>query len=783
MTSREEFIKKLRETFKIEASEGIAEMTSNLMELENDQSGERKAGLIESTFRTAHSLKGAARSVNFTEIETICQALEGVFSGLKHQTLQLHAKLFDLFHTTIDLLADLLALSGTELDDRLIERVNENIMYLNQAEEGELELGTSTIEIPTEIPIEIQQLKNEKSAPQAQVKALADVQKPEATERIEPSKTIPSKSDNTIRISIEKLDSLLTHSEEMLVMKQTFNHFGIGFKNVFNKIELMNHELSATLPLIHAIQNQKENSIVPDAADGCESILKSVVHFFEWSTSMVKNIEADLDRMRKLAIQEEYSSGLKIEALLDEVKKIISIPFSTILDGYPKAVRDLSKDQGKMVSIEIKGSELEIDRRILDELRIPLLHLMRNSIDHGIEFPTERVQKNKSETGKIQITVDRLENNRVKIVFSDDGAGVNIEKVSLKLLKHEKNSGREQTTVDEKMVLNSLFNSGFSTSEMITDISGRGLGLSIVKEKIEQLGGTIQIVNHEGKGIEFVIEIPLSLVTFRGVYLKAGEREFVLPTSKIERVLRIEKSAVKNIENKATIPYLDGFIPLVHLTDVLEMPGKENENQCVMVVVLGITNNPIGFAVDEILDEEMVLVKKFNTQLKRVRNIEGATVMGAGKVIPILNVADLLKSALKVNSHLVKQSSELKVKNSILVVEDSITSRMLLKTILESAGYKVFTAIDGIDGYTKLKEEPVDLVVSDVDMPRMNGLDMTAKIRSDKTLMNIPVVLVTSLSKREDRERGLEVGANGYIVKSNFDQSNLLEVIEKLIGN
>lgn len=770
MTSREEFIKKLREIFKIEATEGISEMTSTLLELEKDNSEDRRAQLIEAVFRNSHSLKGAARSVNFTEIESICQALEGVFSGLKNKTLPFNAQLFDLFHVTVNILTELLERSGTALDAALIERVDEIILSLNRAEEGDLDFESNMQLQPKPQSFPVHEPSSE-------------IEKKETTERIEQVPILQSKSDGTIRISIEKLDHLLTQSEEMLVLKQTFNQLGVGFKSLLNKIELLDQELKSTFPVIHEIQNKKEISNTSDPIFDCETLIKKVVQFFEWSSSMVKNIGGDVDMMRKLSIQEEYSTSIKIEDLLDEVKKIISIPFSTILDGYSKVVRDLSKDQGKLVTIEFIGSELEIDRRILEELRIPLLHLVRNSIDHGIEIPSERVLKNKPEAGNIKITVDRLENNRVKIIFSDDGAGIDIEKTRLKYFKSEKISKKEQSSVDEKTLLNSIFKSGFSTSEMITDISGRGLGLSIVKEKIEHLGGNISIINHADKGVEFIIEVPLSLVTFRGVYLKAGEQDFVIPTSKIERVLRIEKSFIHHIENKATIPYLGGFIPLVYLTDVLEISRKENEDSFVLVVVLGTSDQIIGFAFDRILDEEMVLVKKFNTQLKRVRNIEGATVMGSGKVIPILNVTDLLKSALKVNSHPVQPKAVLKEKNTILVVEDSITSRMLLKNILETAGYKVSTAIDGVDGYTKLKEELVDLVVSDVDMPRMSGLDMTAKIRSDKAIQNVPIVLVTSLSKREDRERGLEVGASAYIVKSNFDQSNLLEVIEKLVGS
>jgi two-component system chemotaxis sensor kinase CheA len=426
---------------------------------------------------------------------------------------------------------------------------------------------------------------------------------------------------------------------------------------------------------------------------------------------------------------------------------------------------------------------MEIDRRILEEMRNPLMHLLRNSIDHGIEKPEIRKQKNKPEKGTIHLTIDRLENNKVEITLADDGAGIDVEKLKKKYVRQEKIPAAEVDNIDEQVLLNYIFKSGISTSDMITDLSGRGLGLAIVQEKIEQLGGSVAVTSIAGKGTGFKIQIPLTLVTFRGVRIRVGENEYISPISKIDRVLRIEKNVVKNISNEPSIPYEEGFIPLVYMADILEFPYKEREDEYIVVLVFGSMEQQIGFVVDEILDEEVVLVKKFNPQLKRVRNISGATVLGSGKVIPILNAADLLKSALKVkthHSHEVLTTKE-KAKNAILVVEDSITSRMLLKNILETAGYRVSTAIDGIEGFTMLKQDSFNLVVSDVDMPRMNGLDMTAKIRSDKSVADIPVVLVTSLSKREDRERGMEVGANAYIVKSSFDQSNLLEVVERLL--
>ncbi len=777
MASREEFIKKLRETFKIEAAEGIANMTSNLMELEKEQTETRKAELVEATFREAHSLKGAARAVNISEIESICQAMESVFSLLKNKTLSLAPGLFDLFHLAVDLLNDLLAKPEGEITESLIARISDLNLNLAEAESGNF------VKVERLVTVQKEFISEEKKV----IPGIIETPAPKAEPIVEPTVEIRqavSRTDNTIRISVEKLDSLLNQAEELLSLKQTFGNFSNKLYSLTSKLNLLAHESTLILPLVRDFQNEQDRFAKEGLLLCNEKEMKAIVQFFEWANSMVKNLKDDLAGISKLNQEEEYNSGVKIESLLDDVKKIISVPFSGILEVFPKSARDLSKDKGKLVNLEIIGGEIEIDRRILEELRNPLMHLLRNTIDHGIEVPEVRKLKNKPDAGKIQVKIEHAENNQIEITFSDDGAGVDLEKVRKKYRKQEKIQETTSTDIDDQTLLDYLFKSGISTSEMITDLSGRGLGLAIVKEKIEQIGGSVTLKTQKNKGSEFKITVPLSLVTFRGVHLQVSGHQFVVPTSKIVKVLRLNKSELKTIENKPTIPWQDGIIPLVYLSDILEIPYKNSESNFIMVIILGSQENQLGFVVDEILDEDIILVKKFNSQLKRVRNIAGATVTGSGKVVPILNVADLLKSSVRNNSTRQRENANPleTVKKSILVVEDSITSRMLLKNILETAGYVVSTAIDGIEGYSKTKSEPFNLIVSDIDMPRMSGLDMTAKIRSDKSIAEIPIVLVTSLSKREDRERGMEVGANAYIVKSNFDQSNLLEVVERLIG-
>ena len=848
MDKKQAFLKRILATFKMEAEENLNAMAAHLIELEKSPPEQRRAELIEMVYRVAHSLKGASRAVNLSEIESICHAFEDVMSAIRNEELEFSPQVFDILHQTVDILTETLNAEGDEVSPELDIRITEHIENLSSVEAGiEIE-GMATTNIPkpeiqnpkheTQNPKhETQNSKPETSNPKPQTSNLKpETQNAKSQEQSEKSQEQPNKPetqnlrseaspygkpetsnlkpetsnpkpetqnpkpkirkpkrptftkkvlDETIRVSTSKLDNLLFQAEEMLALKLSAAQRIGNLQNILSKLTVWKKEASdvflATRIIKQFLQaNDKEKTFLAG-----EKEIAAIVHFYEFANSHIQSIEKELHNLRNFSNQEAYSTGSKIETLLGDVKDLITVPFSTLLDVFPKMIRDIAKDLDKEVDFVVEGDDNEIDRRILEKLRSPLMHILRNSIDYGIERPEERIKNNKSAKGNITLKIEQLENNKVDILISDDGAGIDLKKLKQLYFKNETVADNDIDKINEKELLNYIFRSGVSTGEIVTDLSGRGLGLAIVQEAIEQLGGTIEVGTEVGKSTTFHIRLPVSIVTFRGVLLVSSGRQFVVPTSKVQRVLKLNNEEIKTIENKATIP-LDGeIIPLASLSETLELPANDNTSEHVQIIVFEVKGKKIGFTIDKVIGEQELLVKKFNKQLSRVRNISGATILGSGKVVPILNISDLFKSSVVATTSSTKfaddEKSDVASMKSILVVEDSITSRTLIKNILEAAGYNVTTAIDGVEGFTKLKEGDFDAVVTDIEMPRMNGFDLTAKIRATKKTADMPIVLVTSLSKREDRERGIDVGANAYIIKSSFDQSNLLEIIERFI--
>jgi two-component system chemotaxis sensor kinase CheA len=496
------------------------------------------------------------------------------------------------------------------------------------------------------------------------------------------------------------------------------------------------------------------------------------------------DVEERLVVLAQSADRDRHLLAGMVDGLLTDMKLTLMQPFSSLLDPFPKWARDLSRDQDKEVELTITGAEIEIDRRILEEMKDPLVHMLRNAIDHGIETPAERQQAGKPRRGKITISVGQKDSSQVELIFADDGRGINVEEVKAAISKSGILSAKEVERMSEREIRRQVFNSGITTSFQVTKISGRGLGLAIVQERVNALGGQLSLQERSEGGTTLHIVLPLTIATFRGIIVRVQKEQFVLPTLSVTRVMQVKPDDFSSVGDRRTLRLDGALLPVIHLADVLEMPGSDQATHTgsLLTLIISMGGQRLALIVDELLNEQEVLVKSLGPQLSRVRNIAAATIVGSGQVVPILNVADLIKSGIKASRFARPSPSASKMEpQRLLVVDDSITSRTLLKNILETAGYQVKTAVDGKVAHRLLQRERFDLVVSDVDMPHMDGFELTTAIRDDPEMTRLPVILVTSLADPEDRQMGARVGADAYIVKSEFEQQSLLTTISSLI--
>ena len=771
------FLQELLGMFKIEAEEHVKSISTGLLDFEKSKIEKERNSTIELIFRETHSLKGASRAVGLIPVETVCQVLESVFAVMKKHDLREDKELFDVLHNAVDLVGELIE----KPDNTDISEIMKQLaVYENKYTEAEKNKNMSQ-----------QDHFSVHSEKKAETKISDDsVDEPKFDDNKESKNTVNPEAikmqlSDTVRLPTAKLDVLLFQAEELLGTKLAVNQYVNDLKDISLILEFIHKEWEKNNLLFNTLKKHADTERRRDNYKLLQSV-DSVKDFLNWNYDQIKTFETKISGMIKIAESNARLQDGMVNNLLEDMKHILMLPFSNLLKIMPKIVRDLSRDQHKEIQLLTKGSTIEVDRRILEELKDPMIHLIRNAVDHGLEKPEIRKKMNKSESGMISISVSELGGNKVEVLISDDGKGIDVDKIKQTAVERGIISQSRASDLTYEETLELIFLSELSTSLIITDISGRGLGMAIVREKVEKLGGSINIETEKDIGTTFKIILPVTMATFRGILVQVSEQIFVVPTHQVDRTIRVPIELVKTVKNKETITIDGQTISFVYLSDVLELPRSKHKrnNKYIKVMILTAHGDRIAFYVDDVLNEQEVLVKGMGTQLKRVRNIAGATILGNGKVVTILNVSDLIKSAMKVSElseSVVQSREEIVEKKSILIAEDSITSRTLLKNILTTAGYNVRATVDGIDAFTALRSADFDLVVSDVEMPRMNGFELVSKIRSTDKFVDLPVILVTGLESREDRERGIEVGANAYIVKRSFDQSNLLNVIKKLI--
>ncbi len=739
--TEDDFLESLRATFKVEAAEHLQVIATGALALEKSPAPDAARRLIEEVFRAAHSLKGAARAVDYAQVEARCESLEDMFAAWKRAGAVPPPEALDTVHRTLDAIGAAIAAGATA------------VLAGSAPDRGWPFLP----------------------APSPSVE-------PPPTGASDPERIV---TDQTVRIAVTKLDAQLLAAEELLAAKLLTGQRAADLRELRSRFDTWRKKWAVVEPGARALREAADRDVSGHSDAGLPALLP-LLAFLEWTLDHLKSLESRVEELGKTADLDRQMIGKLVDDLLEDSKTLLLHPFGAFAAQFPKLVRDICRHQGKEAELVVSGEDVEIDKRILEELKAPLIHLLRNAVDHGVEAPDARRQGAKPPRATITLAASRVNGNKVELRVSDDGTGIDAAKVKASALKRGLLSKDEADQLDDPAAQRLIFETDVSTSPMITELSGRGLGLAIVREKAEKLGGHVTVESRPGQGTHFAIVVPSTLATFRGLLVEVAHRVFVVPTFHVERVARVKVGGVRTVEGRETVSLGGRAVALVSLAAVLDLPDAgpaADARGDTLVLVLGSGDQRVAFAVDAILDEQEVLVKPLRRPLSRLRNVAGVTVLGSGQVAPILNISDLLKSARRGGAapRPAGDRPTASVARSVLVAEDSVTSRMLIKGILESAGYKVRTAVNGMEAFTLLRAEQFDLVVSDVEMPRLNGFDLTAKIRADPKLAELPVVLVTALETPEDRERGIDVGASAYIIKSKFDQSNLLDAVRRLV--
>ena len=750
--------KELRDLFKIESAEHTQRLEEGFLRLEKDR-GNR--AVLEESFREAHSFKGAARMLGLTDIERVSHRMEDILGAANKGTIPLSSEALDRLYKGLDAVRRLVneAVTGT------LSKVNtsEIIQQLRMSSKSEAQAAKLT-----ENTSRIRKTRPEISESPTPLHPFAtkgpeiSVPQPEAGES-----EIDDFRIDTIRVETKKLDELMNHAGELSVTRLRIAQRLADIEHIITQWEAISKRITGNNPHPTGSLNDDMRYVPSDMRNtDLGSLLNSSRNALSEDSSRLDVITGELE---------------------ESIGKIRLLPFSTIFNLFPRMVRDLAKEKAKEVRLIIEGGETSADKRILEEMKDPLMHIVRNSIDHGIETPKERKQNNKPDTGTVRLRAYQTPSH-VVIEASDDGRGLDIESIKRAAAKRKLFSEEALSTMTEAQIHSLIFVPGISTSAFVSDISGRGVGLDVVRVNVERLKGTIHVESLPSRGLTLKILLPLTIATARVVIVTVNEVKYSVPVEYIQTIRRINRKEIFTLEGRKSIVFDKLPVPVAHLSDILTTrypgpPSRNPQRELFSCIILSVGDEKLGVFVDEILDEQEIVLKPQSKILQRIKNISGSTILGTGETCMVLNPHDLIKSVRKSEAVVSEEKPEEKVetKKSLLVAEDSITVRTQMKRILEGAGYEVTVAVDGLDAFNKLGGGRFDALISDIIMPNMNGLTLTEKIRQDKKYREMPVILVTSLASDEDRKKGIEAGANAYITKSSFDQRVLLETLRRLI--
>lgn len=597
------------------------------------------------------------------------------------------------------------------------------------------------------------------------------------------SKVFDSGEIRTLRVDSAKLDSLVNQVGELIITKiKTKKH--LHELNDINK-NLQEWQRSSAKSLNYLKYYEKKYFSHIDNADNTMAFfVKQLLNIFSENNKNFQEVITGVSNLHRTIQEDDTKMNLIVDDLEHMIKNVRVLPLATVFHLFGRMVRDIAQEKNKQIELEIIGSETSADKKIIEEIKTPLIHIIRNAIDHGIETPEERIALGKNPTGKIILRAYPNGNN-VVIEIQDDGKGVNIEKIKDKALKKGYLTKEEINSMTNEQITNIIFTPGFSTGEEITNISGRGIGLDVVQTKISQLNGKVKIISEVNKGCCVQIELPTTMSTLKAFVVKVADKIFAIPMNSINTVVWKKADEIFSSKNKKNITLNDKTTPIYYLSDILNLPKQSNSSRETILIIES-DNKTFGLAVEKLIGDQEILHKKLSAPLYRLKNISGITTLASGEICLILNMSDLMKSVSgsgigKIQTKTAPaQIVQRKEDYKILLVDDSITTRTLEKNILTKAGYTIEIATNPIEAFEKMRYCQFDLIISDIEMPEMNGFEFLAKLKTDEMYSEIPVIMVSSILDEEKQKQAANLGARDFIVKHDFSQDDFLEKINSV---
>jgi two-component system sensor histidine kinase and response regulator WspE len=784
----------LFELFTLEAEAQTQVLSAGLLALERNPT---QADQLEACMRAAHSLKGAARIVGVDAGVSVSHVMEDCLVEAQEGRLHLKPEHIDALLMGTDMLMRIATPGESSVGqsdvDGYVALMNdlikpgarpaaaapnlapsmEDLLLANAqslVESVQSALGPAAFGAPlTGQPLPAELLLPVPPTPAAVSEGEDEPPGPKSGGRLE--RRVAEGGERVLRVTAERLNNLLDLSSKSLVETQRLK----PYLTAMQRVKRSQSGASRALDNLEALLDANVDPDAQKALEEARRLLSEAQHLLIQQTS-------DLDEFG-------WQASQRAQLLYDTALACRMRPFADVLAGQARMVRDLGRSLGKQVRLEIEGEKTQVDRDVLEKLEAPLTHLLRNAVDHGIEAPEQRIAAGKPAEGLIQLRASHQAGLLV-VELIDDGAGVDLERLRRSIIQRKLSPEETAAQLSEEELLSFLFLPGFSMRDKVTEVSGRGVGLDAVQHMVRQLRGGVELVQRVGQGSRFHVEVPLTLSVVRSLVVEVGGEAYAFPLAHIERMRDVQADEIVQLEGRQHFWHEERHVGLVAASQLLNRPAGQNNEDVLKVVVIRERDAVYGVAVERFIGERTLVVLPLDPRLGKVQDISAGALLDDGSAVLIIDVEDMLRSVEKLLNtgrleRIDRRNRQLdnQVRKRVLVVDDSLTVRELERKLLLSRGYEVAVAVDGMDGWNALRAEDFDLLITDIDMPRMDGIELVTLLRRDSRLQSLPVMVVSYKDREEDRRRGLDAGADYYLAKASFHDDALLDAVVELIGD